>query len=282
MNFIFNTNNFASQPTPIELKDCIRIFYTFRDNDGLSRISFIDVDKLDPKKILYKHNTPILELGSPGSFDEHGIMMGEIIYHQNQYWLYYIGWQRSSTVPYITTLGLALSNDCINFEKVSEGPIIGLNKNSPFGIAKISILIEDNEFNMWYTHYNKWVNIDNQYRPNYDIRFSKSKDGLHFEFEEEPCILIKNKPVGAPCVKKYKDKYQMWFGYRENFNKGDFYKIGTAYSYNKLDWNIGEDLKINSNEDWDLEMQCYPNILNNYLFYSGNNYGKDGFGFIKI
>ena len=64
-------------------------------------------------------------------------MMCEIIKYQDKYWLYYLGWQRSSTVPYITTLGLALSDDGINFTKVSEGPIIGVSKDTPYGVAKV-------------------------------------------------------------------------------------------------------------------------------------------------
>ena len=182
-----------------------------------TKITFLDCDKENPSKIFYIHNKPLLSLGQPGTFDEHGTMMSEIVFYQNKYWLYYLGWQRSTIVPYITTLGLALSNDGINFEKVSEGPVIGLNRFSPFGVAKTSILVEDNTFKMWYTHYNSWYKntLHNEfspdkieYRPTYDIRYAESKNGLDWTFKEEVCIspIHDNEALGAPCVKKIDNK----------------------------------------------------------------------------
>jgi predicted GH43/DUF377 family glycosyl hydrolase len=139
---------------------------------------------------------------------------------------------------------------------------------------------------MWYTHYNSWANINNEYRPTYDIRFAKSSDGISWEFDNKICIFPKhdNEVLGAPCVRKINDLYHMWYGYRDNFNKGEKYKMGYAISNDKLDWNRLDNNIINSsNQGWDSEMVCYPNILtsNNQtmMFYSGNGYGKEGFGY---
>jgi predicted GH43/DUF377 family glycosyl hydrolase len=283
--------HYAAQVCPVEFKDFIRVYFTTRSelNDKgnyETKITFLDCDKEDPTNVLYVHNSPLLTLGQPGTFDEHGTMMCEILFHENKYWLYYLGWQRSGTVPYITTLGLALSNDGVHFEKVSEGPIIGLNRFSPFGIAKTSIIIENNEFYMWYSHYNSWVNINNDFRPTYDIRSAKSKNGLDWNLDENICLSPNhnNEVLGAPSVIKLNNKYHMWFGYRDNFNKGEKYKIGYATSENKINWNrLNQNIIEPSDKGWDSEMICYPNIiqLNNrlYMFYSGNGYGKEGFGY---
>jgi predicted GH43/DUF377 family glycosyl hydrolase len=282
---------YAAQVCSIEFKDFIRVYFTTRSelNDKgnyETKITFLDCDKEDPTNVLYVHNSPLLTLGQPGTFDEHGTMMCEILFHENKYWLYYLGWQRSGTVPYITTLGLALSNDGVYFEKVSEGPIIGLNRFSPFGIAKTSIIIENNEFYMWYSHYNSWANINNDFRPTYDIRLAKSKNGLDWELDENICVspIHDNEALGAPSVIKLNNKYHMWFSYRDNFNKGEKYKVGYAISEDKTNWSrLNQNSIETSDEGWDSEMICYPNILylNNklYMFYSGNGYGKEGFGY---
>ena len=288
-------HHYAAQVSAIELDDFIRIYFTTRsklNNEGNyeTKITFIDCDKEDPSKIIYTHNKPLLSIGNPGTFDEHGTMMCEILFHENKYWLYYLGWQRSTIVPYITTLGLAISDDGINFNKVSEGPVVGLNRFSPFGVAKTSIIVEDNIFKMWYTHYNSWVPIDSNYRPTYDIRYAESKNGLDWDFQESICIFPShdNEALGAPCVRKINNEYHMWYGYRENLNKGEKYKMGYAISKDNKTWTRQDNINtIQSSETgWDSEMVCYPYILElkdkTIMFYSGNNYGKEGFGYAQI
>jgi predicted GH43/DUF377 family glycosyl hydrolase len=307
-NKIFSPNgeldwmyNYAAQVCSFEFDVFIRIYFTTRSklNDGNyeTKITFLDCDKTNPSKIYYIHNKPLLSLGQPGTFDEHGTMMSDIVFFNKKYYLYYLGWQRNSTVPYITTLGLATSDDGVSFKKVSEGPIIGLNRFSPFGIAKTSILIENNVFKMWYTHYNSWhQNLilnefhagEIEYRPTYDIRYAESKNGLDWDFKEEVCIspTHDNEALGAPCVRKINNEYHMWYGYRDNFNKGEKYKMGYAISKNGIVWNRTNINPISTSEHgWDSEMVCYPNILlseNTYMFYSGNGYGKEGFGYAKL
>ena len=284
-------DSYAAQVCPIEFEDFIRIYFTTRSklNDKgnyETKITFLDCDKNDPNKILYIHDKPLLSLGKPGTFDEHGTMMSEIVFHENKYWLYYLGWQRSETVPYITTLGLALSEDGINFTKISEGPIIGVSKDTPYGIAKVSILIEKGKFHMWYSHYNSWIQTCDSFRPTYDIRYAISQDGITWKFKNKCIYSSNNKATAAPCVRKIKNKYHMWYGYRvevdENGKSGQ-YKIGYSTSINKKNWKHHLDPMSVSKEGWDSKMMCYPNVLQlknkMYMFYSGNGYGKEGFGY---
>lgn len=302
-------NSYASQVCAMEFDDFIRIYFTTRSELDINgnyeaRITFLDCEKKNPQKILYVHDKPLLSLGQAGTFDEHGSMMCEILFHDNKYWLYYLGWQRSGTVPYINSLGLALSEDGHNFSKISEGPIIGLNRFVPFGIAKSSILIEDGVFNMWYTHYLPWeksiikdsslIGKEN-FRPNYDIRLATSTNGMDWKFGER-CLTLsnQNQAIATPCVRKINDAYYMWYGYRDVLDKSGnsgSYKIGCATSVDKMNWKMdfSEHLVCDGNQnDWDTEMQCYPNVLKSkhddflYLFYSGNHYGRDGFGYAVI
>ena len=56
---IFRTQNFndwrdnsALQPTPLIFNDKIRFYVGFRDKNGISRIGYIDLDKIIQKKFL--------------------------------------------------------------------------------------------------------------------------------------------------------------------------------------------------------------------------------------
>jgi len=285
--------HYASQVCPIEFNSFIRLYFTTRsklDDKGnyKTKITFIDCDKDDLSKVIYVHNSPLLSLGKPGTFDEHGTMACEVIFYDNKYWLYYIGWQRSSTVPYINTIGLATSKDGVTFEKVSEGPIIGISKDTPFGVAKASILIEDKKFHMWYSHYINWIPSGNSFRPTYDIRYATSEDGINWKFENKCISSSDNKAVATPSVRKIDNTYYMWYGYRAEVDKNGKsgpYKIGYAISKNKTDWKLLKDQIHLSKTGWDSEMICYPNVLKlkdkMLMFYSGNHYGKDGFGYAQ-
>ena len=63
------------------------------------------------------------------------------------------------------------------------------------------------------------------------------------------------------------------------------YRIGYAESLDGINWErkdslVGIDVSENG---WDSEMICYPSIIdvnhNRYLFYNGNNNGRNGFGY---
>ena len=71
-------------------------------------------------------------------------------------------------------------------------------------------------------------------------------------------------------------------GFRTDKNKG--YKLGYAYSEDMVNW-IRADEKLGLNfyqDDWDSDMQCYPNAFicedKLHLLYNGNQFGKFGFG----
>ena len=59
--------------------------------------------------------------GELGTFDEHGVMPTSLININNQIFLYYIGWNLATSVPFRNAIGLAISNDGgEKFEKYSK------------------------------------------------------------------------------------------------------------------------------------------------------------------
>src|SRR4051812_25108448 len=80
-----------------EFESYIRFYFSTRskiDEEGNFKtyITYMDCDKTDPRKILYIHDKPLMELGQPGTFDEHGMMIADVKFHQGKYYMYYIAW----------------------------------------------------------------------------------------------------------------------------------------------------------------------------------------------
>jgi hypothetical protein len=68
----------------------------------------------------------------------------------------------------------------------------------------------------------------------------------------------------------------------------DGYNLAYAESVDGLAW-VRKDRDVGierSTSGWDCSMQAYPAVVlqgkQTYLFYNGNNYGDDGFGFATL
>ena len=286
---------FAQVPTPLELDDRIRIYYTTRpkpkNGQYVSYTSFIDVDKENPEKIIYIHDRPVLELGTVGAFDEFGIHPGDIARINGKLYFFYQGWERSVIVPYKTSLGIASSDDNgFTFYKCGAGPLMSRTLNEPF-LDNGFFVYKKDKYYLFYSTCFKWEKLQNKYEPIYKIVCATSEDGFVWNRDGKSIIEshIDKEITGRPTVLKINQCYHMWFCYRNvsSFRtcKNDSYKIGYAYSFDLYTWYRNDDLSgINlSDNDWDSEMQAYPYVLkiknNIYLFYNGNNFGKDGFGY---
>ena len=68
----------ALTPTPVLInEDIIRVYAGFRDENGISRIGFVDVEAENPSKIRYISKSPVLDIGVAGAFDDNGVILGD-------------------------------------------------------------------------------------------------------------------------------------------------------------------------------------------------------------
>jgi len=274
------------------LSDRYRIYYASRNSEGKSTISYIEVEKNNPQKIIHKNDKPILNFGNLGTFDDSGIMPSSIINVGNKKYLYYIGWTTRQTVPYQNAIGLAISDDGgITFKRFSEGPIISINHIEPYFSGTSYVMIDAGKFKMWYLSCIKWEIIEGKSEPIYNIKYSESNDGINWKQTGKVAIELNSDEGGlvSASVIKMNGIYKMWFGkrkksdYRNNFQ--NTYRIGYAESNNGIDW-IRKDtisgIDISSN-GWDSEMISYPCVFKNenqlIMLYNGNGFGKTGFGY---
>jgi len=67
-------SGYAHLPTPVLLNDrVIRVYFSALDAGKYGRIASVDLDADDPCRILAESSEPILDLGTPGSFDDSGV-----------------------------------------------------------------------------------------------------------------------------------------------------------------------------------------------------------------
>lgn len=285
----------ATLPTPYLIdENTLRIFYTSRDIEQKSRISYIDVNPSNPQEIFLINKTPILELGELGTFDDRGMTSSFLLKINEKLYFYYNGYNIGSIARYRIAIGLAI-NDNINseFKKISNGPIMDRSIEDPCGCATPCIIFEDGIYKMWYSSFVKWELIDGDAEPYYRIAYAESEDAIHWKSINNACIDFCNDEGGIvrPTVIKLDNIYYMWFSVRKNTAyrniKENTYRIGFASSINGIDWNRMDDksgIEL-SESGWDSEMICYPQVFkyNNrlYMFYNGNGFGQSGFGYAE-
>lgn len=282
----------AQNPTVLILKDRLRVYFTCRpkrDRDGnfTSVTTFVDLKKHDPSKVICVHDRPILPLGELGTFDQFGIMPGSVLRVESQVWLYYVGWTRCLGVPYNHTIGLAVSDDDgITFRRL--GPLLGRTLKEPFLQNSPFVMKQGSVFHMWYSSGIEWIKYREHIESIYVLMHATSYDGIHWDREGISCIPAETERECQtnPSVLKVDGRFRMWFCHRHgtdfrNAQRG--YRIGNAWSHDLKTWHRKDSTLTTSKTGWDSQMVCYPRVINVegnfYMFYSGNHFGRDGFGY---
>ena len=273
-------------PHAMLIGDVIRIWGGVRDKNGVSRISYIDVDARNPQIVLNVANEPALDIGDPGCFDDNGVILGDIIPVKGKLYLYYVGFQHVEKVKFYAFSGLAISTDNgQHFERYSQVPIMDRTETARFGRCIHTVLWDGDIFKAYYAIINGWKYINSIPYPVYDIWYTESEDGITFpNSDSKLCITTMENEyrIGRPKVYKTENGYEMY--YTRDFISKE-YVIGYAQSSNGLDWKrMDEQGKLDkSDSGWDSEMACYPVKVNygekEYIFYNGNGMGKTGVGY---
>ncbi len=281
--------NSALTPTPVLInEDTIRIYASFRDAFGVGRIGYVDVDANTPTIIKKISNKPVLDIGSDGMFDDNGMILGDVIRHNNEIRMYYVGFQLVSKVKFLAYSGMAVSRDGgDNFVRYSSAPILDRSDKGAYIRAIHSIKKIDKKYHIWYATGSSWQVINNIRYPVYNIRHMTSDDGIHFNGDGEICIDVQNLEyrIGRPRVFEIKNKFYMH--YTRGTLDGQYF-AGMAESSDGLSWKrIDNDLGISLSESgWDSKHLSYPALISVgdkiYMFYNGNDMGCDGFGYAEL
>jgi hypothetical protein len=279
----------AAQPTPILLDDdTIRVFVGFRDAQGVTRLGYVDVAAQDPAKVLAVSERPILDIGLGGTFDDNGVILGDVVLDGPNLRLYYVGFQLVAKAKFLAFSGLAMSSDGgETFLRQSRAPILDRADEALFIRAIHTAIREDDKWKIWYAAGSSWETIHGKPFPNYHIRYLESADGVAFSSEGQVCIATEGREyrVGRPRV------YRTHFGYEMFYTKGTIegdYLPGYAQSSDGIVWQRMDDrvgLGV-SPQGWDSTALSYMSLLTwkdrTYAFYNGNDFGRDGFGYALL
>ncbi len=291
---------YAQAPSPIVFENYLRVYFSSREQADkygkfISRLGYIDLDKKDLFNIVNISKKPILSLGEKGTFDEFGTYPVSVIKVENEIKAYYAGWTRCESVPFNAAIGLAVSLDNgDSFKRIGMGPVLSYTCDEPFVLGSPRIKKFGNTWYLWYSAGREWICTDGMSQPVYKIRMATSIDGIKWTKYGKNIIqnvLEENECQASADVFYFKNKYHMFFSYRYNLgyterNRG--YKIGYASSNDLYHWERNDALAgiKKSIEGWDSESISYPNVfeLNGklYMFYQGNEIGKNGFGLAEL
>jgi len=286
--FGWNNNTFMT-PTPFQLNDeTIRLFGGVRDQMGVSRITYIDLNADNPAQVKKVSDRVVLDIGEPGCFDDNGVILGDVIRVGSKIYMYYVGFQLVQKVKFLAFSGLAISDDNgETFKRHSKAPVLDRTDTGPYIRAIHSVMVENGIFRVWYSVDKGWQIIDGLPYPAYHIWYTESPDGIYFPAAEKTlCIDTEGSEyrIGRPRVYKIKDTYLMY--YTRDFLERN-YLAGFARSTDGKIWQR-DDAKLGigkSETGWDSEMLCYPVLFPHknkmYMFYSGNEFGKTGIGFAE-
>lgn len=303
---IFSPNNnypwmysHAQCPFPVDFGQFIRVYFATREayNNGACRAygGFVDLDRSDFSKILKVSSEPLMELGGLGEFDQHGSMPISVVKHQNEYYLYYVGWSRGFSTPYDWEIGFAKSSNGETFKKVGKGPLMGPTQNEPYlNSTPVVYKFKEDDWHMFYHTGVRWIQSGEKLESQYVIKHATSKNGLDWVRGTNPIIppKVENECQTTPALLRYGGKYHMFFCYRHGldfrYQKNKAYRIGYASSDDLVTWTrddskAGIDVSV---EGWDSQMIEYPHIAEIdgkiLMFYCGNHFGKEGFGYAEL
>lgn len=281
----------ALQPTPLLLnKDVIRVFVGMRDNEGISRIGYVDLSAQDPSCILDISQSPLLDIGVPGAFDDNGVVPSAVIHHDHTIYLYYAGYHLSNKVRFCVFSGLAISkNNGQSFERVQRSPVFERTESELLFRVPHSVIIESGKWRFWYGGGDKFITHQEKTLPVYDVKYLESSSPTIIPSVGETILTFANSDeyrVARPYVVFDQGIYKM-FCCVSTLSKG--YRLGYAESEDGIKWKRCDEklgIDVSNDDNWDSQMMGYPSFIRtpygSYLFYNGNNYGEQGFGYAVL
>ena len=258
--------------------------------------AFLDVAVDDPSRVLAICSRPLLDLGLPGSFDEHGIMPVMPVELNGDLLLYYTGWSRlGGKAPYNNSSGVAVSRDGgTTFERLFRGPVLTRSAREPLSATLSWIVVDaDGIWHMWYSTGTEWVEGEDRMEPVYVIAQAWSRNGVEWMRDGRPAVspLDRFEAQSRPTVLYRRGQWHMWFCHRgsRQFRDGaSAYRMGYARSTDLQVWErddsaAGIDVSENG---WDSIMVAYPCVVTTpigvLMFYNGSGFGASGFGWAKL
>jgi hypothetical protein len=278
----------AMVPTPVRITgEKVRVFVTFCDANGIGRPAFVDVSADDPTQVIAISPQPLIDIGRSGTFDENGVLACSVVpVGDGKLFMYYVGFELGTKIRYRLLTGLAISEDNgRTFHRWSETPVLERSPSELYFRGGPCCMHDGYRFRLWYVAGSEWTDLDGKQMPVYDLRYTESADGMHWPDHGEVQVAVTQPDehgFGRPYViAKPAGGWRMFYSIRrKSFGA---YRLGYAESDDGKHWRRMDDhLNLNVSPgsfDSDAIMYAAPIELGGklYVFYNGNQFGRDGF-----
>jgi hypothetical protein len=270
-----------------------RIYFSPRDRQNRSNVSWFDIDLRDPTRVLRVAERPVLEPGPPGCFDDCGAMGAWIVERDGQEWLYYQGWTLSRTVSFHAAIGVAtrpLGDPSAPFRRLSAGPLIDRSRTEPHFVANPAVLPDGaGAWRMWYQSGRAWRESPSGLLPQYDIRMATSADGIDWSLSDRSVLSFAH--PGEVAIARFCPLVEAGRGLRAFYSyRGDdwSYRIGMATSPDGRAWTRDDEsagLRLDD-DSWERISVSYPTVFDadgaRWMFYNSGRYGDAGLGIAML
>lgn len=198
------------------------------------------------------HPNPVLDIGQDGEWDDSFVYGPSVIYHNNEYLMWYTG-NGGNDNP--SRIGYASSDDGINWEKDQvNNPVVETGPEGSYYESWLNhpcVIRNDGLFEMWFSGHDVFEH--------YRIGYANSEDGINWDYiSEEPVLDIgasetwDDIAVYRPSVIIDDHQYKMWYsGYN-----GSRHRVGYA---------LGNTITGIDNFDQiePFSSRCFPNPVKN-------------------
>jgi hypothetical protein len=279
----------ALQPTPLMYSPgVLRLYLAFRDEGGVGRVGYVDVDANNPSTVLKVSAEPVLDTGTPGAFDDNGVVPSAVVRVGRKVYLHYAGYNLGAHVRFTVFGGLAVSDDGgETFHRARRVPVLERTDDEVLFRVAHTVLLEGGVWRVWYGGGSGWVAGPGKALPVYDIRYTESTDGVTFARAGRVCLANAGDEhrVARPYVIRHGGLHKMFYCAA---TPARGYRLGYAESADGLSWQrkdaeLGLDVSASG---WDSQMIAYPAVVRHggrtYLFYNGNDYGATGVGYAEL
>lgn len=200
------TNGFLT-PTVLDRGGAhVRVYGGMRDKCGTSRIGWVDIDRT-ALTIGDVCSGPVLELGPEGSFDDDGMILGDIASdpHTGDLVMAYVGFHQSKRVKFRAFTGFALSRDGgKNFKRLEGGAHLGRQHFPEMEtiVAVHTLRVTDGGWEVLFAGGSDWEFINGTPYPRYSIYAARGTDLRALEVDTSR--VVENPPglyrLGRPRI----------------------------------------------------------------------------------
>jgi len=283
----------ATCPTPHWRADgALRLFVQCRDDRGVGRIGWVDVDPGDPRRVLRGATKPVLDVGEPGCFDDNGVFPTSVVrLDDGRLYLYYVGFELCHHIRYRLLSGVAVSDDDGDtFRRLRPTPVLERSAQELHFRCAPFVVRADGAFRMWYVAGSRWETVGGKAMPVYDLRYLESADGLTWPGQGQPVLAMdpaREHGLGRPFVVATAQGFRMHYSIRQR--EPARYRLGMARSSDGQQWHRADaDLALDADPgQWDalaMSYSCEVTLpgAGTWLLYNGNDFGVAGFGAARL